>query len=66
MTGQMTAVTTNSEMEKKNGRRVLVANFKKTVQWEDLGVDGEYYNGLHSSGTEQDNCWAVVNTIINL
>jgi hypothetical protein len=38
----MTAAITNSEMEKKNGCRVLVANFKKTVHLEDLGVDGEY------------------------
>jgi len=38
----MTAAITNSEMDKKNGRRVLVANFKKTVHWKDLVVDREY------------------------
>jgi len=38
----MTATITNSEMEKKNGHRVLVANFKKTVHWKDLAEDEEY------------------------
>jgi hypothetical protein len=38
----MTAATNNSKMEKKNGRRVLVANLKETVLLKDLGVDGEY------------------------
>ena len=42
VTGQMTATITNSEMEKKNGHRVLVANFKKTVHWKDLAEDEEY------------------------
>jgi len=38
----MTAAITNSEMEKKIGRGVSVANFKKTVHLKYLGVDGEY------------------------
>jgi hypothetical protein len=32
----------NSEMDKKNGHRVLVANLKETVHMQDLAVDGEY------------------------
>jgi hypothetical protein len=41
-TGQVTAAINNSEMEKKNGHRVFVANLKETVHMQDLGVDGEY------------------------